>query len=93
MTVFRKCTENFVATLVDDEVLIVDLDGGELFSLSGTGRAIWDAVDGRRSAAEIAEILAEAHAGDKADIETDVAALLAECELAALVEPVGQAAL
>ena len=93
MTIPRKSTQNFVATLVDDEVLIVDLDGGELFSLSGTARSVWDAIDGKRSAADIARLMADAHEGDAAIIDADVAALLAEFERAALVESTVQPAL
>lgn len=89
MTVFRKCTQNFVATLVDEEVLIVDLDGGELFSLTGTGRAIWDAVDGKRSVADIVRMLAETHSAPDDEITDDVSELLAECERAALMEQAG----
>ena len=58
MAVLKKLKDNFVVTQVDDEVLIVDLDGGELFSLSGTGRAVWEAIDGKRDADAIAALLA-----------------------------------
>ncbi|MBX7541614.1 PqqD family protein [Qipengyuania sphaerica] len=89
MGAIRKCTENFIATVVDDEVLIVDLDGGELFSLSGTGRAVWDAIDGTRSEEAISDQMAAAHAGEREAIAADVAALINDLEKAALVKREG----
>ena len=86
MAALRKRTENFIATIVDDEVLIVDLNGGELFSLSGTARAVWEAIDGRRDEAAIAEAMAMEHDGDSETIAKDVASLVNELEKAALLE-------
>ena len=86
MSALRKLTENFIATTVDGEVLIVDLDGGELFSLTGTARSVWEAIDGKRDAGEITQIMAERHEGDPDQIAADVAALVRDFENAALVE-------
>lgn len=86
MPAIRKLTQNFVATDVDGEVLIVDLDGGELFSLSGTGKAVWEAIDGERDVATIAGMLVERYDGEVGTITADVAALVADLEAAALVD-------
>ena len=86
MAVLRKLTEHFIATRVDDEILIVDLDGGELFSLLGTAQAIWDAIDGRRDAAAIADLMAERFTGDRDTIAVEAAELLHALEKAKLVE-------
>lgn len=86
MPAIRKLTQNFVATDVDGEVLIVDLDGGELFSLSGTGKAVWEAIDGHRDVAAIAGLLVERYDGEVGAITADVAALVADLEAAALVD-------
>ena len=85
MVAIRKCTENFVATEVDDEILIVDLDGGELFSLTGTARTVWEAIDGKRSEPDIVGKMTEMHEGNLETISGDVARLLQEFEQAALV--------
>ena len=85
MSVPRKLTANFVATRVDDEILIVDLDGGELLSLEGTGRAVWELIDGVRSEADIVAALSEAYDAERELLTRDVEALLAELENAALV--------
>ena len=88
MAVLKKLKDNFVATQVDDEVLIVDLDGGELFSLSGTGRAVWEAIDGKRDADAIAALLAAAYDADETVIAGDVRALITSLTDAALIAPV-----
>ena len=81
----RKLTDNYVATLVDDEVVIVDMAAGQLFSLKDTGRAIWELIDGERSCAEIAEDMAESHEIDVPAAQRSVAALLGELEEAGLI--------
>lgn len=42
-TVFRK-TDNFVETEVDNEVVLMNLDNGQFYSLSDTGRSVWQAL-------------------------------------------------
>lgn len=88
MVALRKLTQNFVATQVDDEILIVDLDGGELFSLTGTAKSVWEAIDGKRGESELAALMAQQHSGDAGAIASDVAALIGQLEDAALVERV-----
>lgn len=85
MAAVRKLTGNFVATDVDGEVLIVDLEGGELFSLAGTARAAWEAIDGTRDADGIAALLATRYDGEIEAIAADVAQLVSDLERAALV--------
>ncbi len=85
MTVLRKLTANFVETEIDDEVLLVDLDGGELFSLSGTARATWKLIDGERSLAAIVDALEDEFAAPAEIIARDVDALVQELDSAALI--------
>ena len=89
MGAIRKLTDNFIATEVDDELLIVDPDGGELFSLTGTAKAVWEAIDGKQGESGIAALMAEQHDGDSDTIVADVHALLVELQRAALVEITG----
>lgn len=88
MAVVRKLTQNFIATQVDGEILIVDLDRGELYSLTGSAKAVWEAIDGTRSDAEIAALMADMFQGDEQAIASDLEALVGEFEKAALVERV-----
>lgn len=85
MTVARKLTANFIETEVDDEVLIVDLDGGELFSLSGTALDIWRLIDGESDSATIVRELSRRYDAPADRITNDVERLLADLQAAALV--------
>ncbi|WP_226699639.1 PqqD family protein [Qipengyuania gaetbuli] len=87
MAALHKLTGNFAATDVDGELLIVDLDGGELFSLSGTARSVWDSIDGRRDESQIAEHLSAAFDVDAATLEADIAVFVEELRAAALIGP------
>ena len=58
MTV-AKDPARFVETAIDDEVVVMHLDSGDFFSLSGTARAIWTAIDGHRDEATICAVLAD----------------------------------
>ena len=86
MTTLRKITANFVETEIDDEILLVDLDGGELFSLSGTAREIWRLIDGKRSEADIVSAMSETHHAATDRISEDVALFLGKLQKASLVE-------
>ncbi|WP_100260022.1 PqqD family protein [Qipengyuania seohaensis] len=86
MAAIRKLTENFIATEVGDETLLIDLDGGEMFSLSGTARAIWDAIDGKRGVPAIAAALAPLFDETVEVIERDAIALVAALAKAGFVE-------
>ena len=85
MTTPRKITANFVETEIDDEILLVDLDGGELFSLSGTGREIWRLIDGERTLDEIAHTVARDYSGEQKKVRRDVEHFVGQLRDAALV--------
>ncbi len=85
MTLWRKCTDAFIATEVDDELILLDLAGGELFSLSGTGRAIWDAVDGSRDTGAIGKEVAAQFDATLQVIEAETAAFLGELQATGLI--------
>lgn len=55
-----KATQRFSETQIDDEIVVMSLDSGDFFSLSGTARAIWLLLDGTRDrAALIAGVAAQ----------------------------------
>jgi hypothetical protein len=74
-----------IETELEDELILLDPASGEMFSLNGTGRSVWRALDGRTvagvvSAIESAYDVAPERAGE------DVRALLAQLLEAGLVE-------
>ena len=74
-----RVNEPTVATeKLDNEVMIVNLEKGNYYSLTGTGAAIWDLiVSGHTEAAVLAEVVAH-YAGDLAEIRRSLDRFVAE---------------
>jgi hypothetical protein len=77
-------SEDVVARVIEGEMIIVPLVAGigdaddELYTLSETGRAIWQALDGKKSLGQVAEALATAFSSEPKEIENDVLGFAAE---------------
>lgn len=72
MTAIQKSGERISEASVGDEVVIMRLDTGEFFSLTGTGAAIWRLIDGRRDRKELVSALADAFDSKGCEIGRDV---------------------
>ncbi|MBX0301320.1 PqqD family protein [Cryobacterium sp. 1639] len=75
----------------DDHVVVLRLDDPrcEPYMLQGTGVALWREIDDRRSAEEIARVLAERYGADLAAVRRDVLASLAVLVRTGLLLPGG----
>ncbi|HME44295.1 MAG TPA: PqqD family protein [Syntrophorhabdales bacterium] len=79
-----KISEDVVAREVAGEFIIIPITSGigdmedEIFTLNGTGRAIWDKLDGNKNLREIAKALVSDFKGSPGEIEKDVAGLAGE---------------
>ncbi len=78
------------------ELVLMHRETGRLLALNPTAAAVWDLLDGRRDAAAMAAVIAEATNAPLARITADIEALLAELEREGFLEPadpgeVGQA--
>ena len=85
MTAISKASGDIIETRVDDEIIVVALASGELFSLKGTAADIWNKIDGERSAARICALLAEEFGCESAAITGDVDRFLSNARDAGLV--------
>jgi hypothetical protein len=85
MAEIAKLVGNFTETAIDDEVIIMRLDNGELFSLAGSGAAVWHLIDGTRDRAALLAALSDEFDGDPAEIAGDVDQLLRELVESGLV--------
>lgn len=85
MTAIRKLSTNFVETELDGEGVLMNLASGEFFALRDSSLAIWKAIDGERTAHDIASILARAYAGNPATISQDVALFLTQLKDAGFI--------
>ena len=81
-----KAQGKFVETEIDDEVVLMDLESGNFFSLAGTSLAVWRAIDGERSADQIAAVLADEYDQPLDRIIADVTEFLGELQIAGLIE-------
>ena len=86
----QKLPDRYVETAIDDEVVVMRLSDGDMFSLEGTARDIWDSLDGQRSIAAISAQLAERHDHHPERIAADVHAFVAELGSAGLLGRRGQ---
>ena len=85
MAEIAKLVGNFTETAIDDEVIIMRLDNGELFSLAGSGAAVWRLIDGTRDRAALLAALSDEFDADHAEIAGDVDQLLKELVESGLV--------
>ena len=72
MTTITKVTGSFTETAIDDEIVVMHLDTGEFFSLTGTAAATWRLIDGTRDRNALIEALSEEFCADDHEIAADV---------------------
>lgn len=88
----QKCADKFIETTIDDETVIMDLDSGSFFSLSGTALEIWGLIDGTRDRDGILEQLSADYGAAPADLAADVDAFLDELGQTNLIAAPGEGA-
>ena len=72
MTAIAKLADRFTETDIDGEIVLMRLDNGEFFALSGTAAATWRLIDGRRDRAALIEGLAREFDAGADHIAADV---------------------
>jgi PqqD family protein of HPr-rel-A system len=80
-----KLTDSFVETRLDDEIVVMQIDTGDFFSLNGTARDIWQLLDGSRDKASLVEALCAKFGADRESVEADVDAFLGQLRAAGLL--------
>ncbi len=71
----------------DEEVVIVDLDTGSYYSLSGAGGEVWSAIESGTSTARIVQQLIASYEADATEIEASLGRLLEELQTEGLITP------
>ena len=82
----RKTIGRFNETMIDGEIVAMNLDNGDFFSLTQTGKEIWELIDQLSDREAIIAALAESYGADRSAIAADVDAFLADLRGAGLVE-------
>ena len=80
-----KAAGQFTETEIDDEVVVMSLTSGDFFSLTGTARAIWLALDGQHDRAGLIAALAAEFGAAPDAIAPDVDDFLAQLSAAGLL--------
>lgn len=80
-----KAAGQFTETTIDDEVVVMSLASGDFFSLTGTSRAIWLALDAHHDRAALIAALAAEYGAAPTEIAGDVDAFLAQLAAAGLL--------
>jgi pyrroloquinoline quinone biosynthesis protein D len=83
--ILRKTEGAYSETMIDEEVVVMSLESGDFFSLTGTAQAIWMLIDGSRTREMLLADLAAKFDCDPADITSDVNAFLAQLSAAGLL--------
>ena len=82
---FRISGPQVVHETIDEEVIIINLDSGNYYSLDKVGADIWGLVKSGATVGEIAEATTHRYEGSRADIETAVNQLIAEFQQEELI--------
>jgi pyrroloquinoline quinone biosynthesis protein D len=85
MTALTKHSDRFTEADIDEEIVVMRLDNGEFFSLSGTSAVIWRLIDGKRDRAALLAALVEEFEGDEVIVAADVDQFLAQLRGAGLL--------
>jgi pyrroloquinoline quinone biosynthesis protein D len=78
MTAIAKRTDRFTEADIDEEIVVMRLDNGEFFSLSGTSAEVWRLIDGSRDRRALIAALVGDFDADETRIAADVDAFLAQ---------------
>lgn len=81
----EKLLSNFTETDIDDEIVIMRLDNGDLFALSDTAAAIWRLIDGHRDRGALVAALATEYDAGEQQLLQEVDELVAQLTEARLV--------
>lgn len=85
MAAIHKLAGNFTETDIDEEIIIMRLDNGDLFTLDGTAAAIWRLIDGRRDLGALLAALATEFTTDEQHVAAEVGDFLSQLKEARLV--------
>ncbi|GAC1612429.1 MAG: hypothetical protein NVS3B27_03870 [Novosphingobium sp.] len=81
-----KCADRFVETEIDGETVIMELQSGDFFSLSGSALSIWQLIDGTRDRPSLVAAVAAEYQVAEAELAGEIDAFVADLKAAKLVE-------
>ena len=85
ITTITKRPDQFSETAIDEEIVVMSLDSGDFFSLSGSGRTIWLLLDSHPRRVELLAELARSYDQDESAIAGEFDLFIASLNQAGLV--------
>jgi pyrroloquinoline quinone biosynthesis protein D len=86
MALIEKRRERFTEATIEDETVVMRIDNGEFFSISGTGLDIWELIDGTRDRDALLAALEAGFDAPQGVIGAELDAFLAELTNAGLID-------
>ena len=86
---FKVNSPNVIQETIDGEVIVVNLDNGNYYSLSNVGAEIWGLIESGAAVAEVVDRTMRRYDGDHVDVEDAVNQFVAELQQEALIVPDG----
>ena len=86
---FRVNSPNVIQETIDGEVVIVNLDNGNYYSLDNVGAVIWSFIESGAAVAEVVVRIRQRYEGNHVDVEDAVNQFVAELQQEALIVPDG----
>ena len=84
---FRVNSPKVIHETIDGEVVMIDFDSGNYYSLDDVGAGIWGFIEDGATVSEIVEAVAHRYEGSHAVIENAVNQLIAELQQEDLIVP------
>ena len=84
MTITKR-PDQFSQSAIDDEIVVMALDSGTFYSLTGTGRTIWELLDRHAQRSALLAELARDYGREETAIAAELDEFVAALEQAGLV--------
>lgn len=81
-----KRADRFVETEIDGETVVMELETGDFFSLSGSALSIWQLIDGTRDRTALVAAVAAEYCVTEAQLAGEIDAFVADLKAAKLVD-------
>lgn len=86
---FRVNSPNVIQETIDGEVIVVNLDNGNYYSLDNVGATIWSLIESGAAVSEVVDGITQRYEGNHIDVEDAVHQFVAELQREALIVPDG----
>ena len=81
-----KRRQDVITQRAMEKLVLLDVNGGEYFSLDEVGARVWDFCDGSRTASEVISMICQEYDDTSVTVEADVLGLLSDLLQETLLE-------